>query len=332
MGSWARESLLTMDKSARLVHLVLALHYDENVGTTTVSRALLIDQTGISYKTLNKSIGKLVGDGYWEMSHEDTRTIIFTPVLRDEFPETAVTPLSDLVMSNSSLSGTRLLCALYIAKKEVNGVCNFSFPEVATALGLSVSTVQRSVLTMTESGEWLRDDSLGPHYLRADRDLLEIDRSDSRHPDSDSAPETDGNGDLPLYLTDHAAMNRENIRPFQAERNARTYAQQAYVALTPQRRAARKKFSVGVLESLYKALMEHASPEVADTTIRYQLEKNKALSLKFLRPVAKRVSRAVSLGEPPSLFENESETSGAYLTSVDIYYILQARHLAPSDK
>lgn len=325
----------SIDKTAMLLEHFLLLHYQKSTHSVITTKKDISDYTGWSFKTVVKAMDLLRETGTWDI-YEESRTITFSPNLVNEKMESpSEIELSNLIWNNSALSDNSLLTSLAFVRfwNREQQTVEASMREIATITGRSLNSIRNNVDSMVDSGEWNRIPEGMKTKLSANLDVLSTDRSGDRNKADDSktynslnlaaSNKTSAQG-LPFMLGDFGAMHGANIRPFTRKRSLEAYAQRLYDETDIDTRKNKKAFTHSYLVQIYKTLEKTASIEIVDTLLHYQCQTGGALDLRFLTPVAARLKKSWRKN-PPSRFSKERTDSGAYLTALNVWKIIEAR-------
>lgn len=332
----------TVEKTAKLLEHFLLVHHDPMANKTIATRKEICDFTGWTFKTASKALDLLRETGLWEIKEFD-RHIEFAPL----FPDESIAPeslkaheLSELVWANSSLSGTALMIALALSRvwDRDTGLAEVSLTELSRFTGRTTNTVSDNIKVIEDSGEWEKVSIGHSNCFRPNLDLLSVDHSDVRHSTREGKVNNPGNlipgnkkesfSHLPFMLDDLDKMHGRAIRPFTRRRSFEGYAKRLMDDTDLSTRKSKRSFTLPNLTRLYEELAEHANIEIVDTLMHYQCATGGALDLRFLRPVAQRLSKSWKT-KPPARFSKESETSGAYVTAMAVWKIISARQTLP---
>lgn len=338
MAHWIRHREVEVDKTVMLLEHFLLLHHDNLKNSTTATRKEICDFTGWTFKTVNKAIDALRDKELWEIS-EDNRVLTFIPLAIDEEAPLEPSEITRLIWENSSLSGTDLEVALAFAHRldGPEGVAEASIREVCELVGRSINTVRDGINALISSEEWERLPESHKTRIKPNIQMLSVDRSANRGSESREQTGTSlvtGHQkkeellELPFMLDDWMQMHGRSIRPFMRKRSFKGYAQRLMDETDIGTRKSRRTFTLDNITHIYEELSQLANIEIVDTLMHYQISTGGALDLRFLRPVAERTSKSWRK-KPPARFAKEDETSGAYVTALWVWRIIEARQTPP---
>lgn len=346
--AWLLEKTEPQDKTGLLLEHYLLLHFKPESGIVEATRKQISSFLGCTFKTTNKALDILQEEGRWDIKENDFRIISFAPIFKKEgTPEnnSSAVSLSEMVRHRSSLSGNSLLVSL-IYSESWNpdlGYAEESIRNVAKRVGLSSNTVRRAIGEMEESKEWERIESEGKIRLKPNMAILSLNNSAKRMDPKGSnasvnllkkSENTDSSiqPNLPFMLDNLDEMHGRNIQSFTRRRSNQAYAKRLIENTDLSTRKSKKTFNIDNLVRLYADLREYANIEIVDTLMTYQCTTGGALDLRFLRPVAARVEKTLHK-KAPVKFSKEKETSGAYITALAVWKIIEARKTpAPAKK
>lgn len=338
LAQWMLNRGIEVDKTAMLLEHFLMIHHDPSTNSTVATRKEIGDFTGWAFKTVNKAIDGIKESGLWSVEDE-SRKLVFTPLTSDDAELLSAGEIAKLVWENSSLSGTELEIALaFVHRWDDNmGFSEASLRDISALTGRSTNTVRDGISAILETGEWVRLDEGYKTRLQPDLDVLSENRSSERGVEAREKtggtliPASEGKNpklELPFMLENWEEMHGRSVRPFTRKRSFATYAQRLIDNTDPSTRKSKRNFNESHITHIYEILSDCANIEIVDTLLTYQCETGGALDLRFLKPVAQRLSKSWRK-KPPVRFKQESETSGAYLTALSVWRIIEARQTLP---
>ncbi len=333
---WILQRPEPIEKTAMLLEHFLLLNYQKSTHSVITTKKGISDYTGWSFKTVAKAMESLRETGTWSI-YEESRTITFSPnLVSEEMDSPTEIELSNLIWSNSALSDNSLLTALAFVRfwNREEKTVEASMRDIATITGRSLNSIRNNVERMVDSGEWNRVPEGMKTKLAANLDVLSTDRSGDRNKSDDSKKSNNSanfavsnkssSQELPFMLGDFGTMHGGNIRPFTRKRSLEAYAQRLYDETDIDTRKNKRAFTHEHLVHIYKTLEKSANIEIIDTLLHYQCQTGGALDLRFLTPVAARLKKSWRKN-PPSRFSKERTDSGAYLTALNVWTIIEAR-------
>jgi hypothetical protein len=259
--------------------------------------------------------------------------------------------LMKLVWENSSLAGYEKLVALGLARRysSKDGYSKYSIRKLAADAGISVSSVQKIIPRILESGEWeaigsgTRAGKYAPVLakLSAKNERMESPRkkeydvslnllSEGGEAPDYGEQDVAETSSLPLYLRDEP-MNSGNIAPFIKLAGYKQYASRLHKRTDITTRGRKDEFNVANLTAMYSRFHKAGYElEAIDTLLTYQCDNALALSDGFLRAVLGRMTKNGRTVEPKT-FKADPEEDKIYLTAKVIWDIMEARTIPADD-